>query len=208
MSKNNEGLRREVIGRVMLKPRGEWNPLENYTVLDCVVRKGSSYLCVKENISVSPDIDEGTYWQLLCSKGDKGEKGDRGEVGTNAPTFRGTWSSKSSYLYFDCVFYEGSTWLCTVPENMSTIEVPSLKAKNWQLMCKGLDYTLDKTGELIFYDSNKNISGVRTSTGYVTHGEEQLNKVINDMQSQINYLTERLKKYGLYTDGFDDDEKK
>ena len=209
---NNEGLKREVIGRVMLKPRGVWNAKLSYNVLDCVVRNGSSYVCVSDTTtSIAPEFDKnGEQWMLLCAKGDKGDTGEKGEVGTNAPNFIGEWTPQTRCRNFDCVYYKGSTWLCLLPENMAVTNPPTLNSENWRLICKGSDYTLGDDGELIFYDSSKKVSGVRTSTNYVTHGEKQLYEVINDMQTQIDYLTGRLKAYGLYSDGFEetDDYKK
>lgn len=204
---NNEGLKHEVIGRVMLKPRGVWNAKLSYNVLDCVVRNGSSYVCVSDSPTIAPESDKlGEQWTLLCAKGEKGDKGEKGEVGTNAPNFVGEWTPQTKYSNFDCVYYKGSTWLCLTDPNMSIIKPPSSNSENWRLLCKGSDYMLGDDGELIFYDSSKKVSGVRTSTDYVTHGEKPLNEVINDLQAQIDYLVGRLKAYGLYDNGFEESE--
>lgn len=70
------------LGPFRLNPRGEIKPGEKYKFLDLVTYKGSSYVNINNDtidgdasINVLPTQEEGAtkYYQLVASKGDKGE---------------------------------------------------------------------------------------------------------------------------------------
>lgn len=61
----------------------EYDPLRNYEKGNKVSYQGSSYLCKKSIVGVSPTDAE--YWLLIAAKGDKGDKGDQGEQGVQGP---------------------------------------------------------------------------------------------------------------------------
>jgi hypothetical protein len=61
------------LGKVATTPKGEYNDSIKYLKLDVVTYNGSSYVSLKESIGNLPTNTE--YWQLLASKGEKGESG-------------------------------------------------------------------------------------------------------------------------------------
>ena len=224
---NNIGNRREIIGKVIPFPRGEWSVLNTYNVMDFVIYKGSGYVCVKKNENQVPRMNE-TYWTLVCEKGDKGDKGDTGKTGPCTPVFVGTWKPDVTYEKMDVVYYDGSSWVC-IHKNLTGIKPgtkidPYMSEKDiieigiildpenkndrrtWQMICKGVDYNIDKeTGELSFYSENKDIQGVKTYTdnvyvrGTLENPEEiSLKQKLNDMQQKLDKALSLLKKYNLW----------
>lgn len=64
------------LGKVATTPKGEYNSATTYLRLDVVLYNGSSYVCLKESVGNLPTNTE--YWQLMASKGDKGDKPIKG----------------------------------------------------------------------------------------------------------------------------------
>lgn len=52
-------------GRVLILPRGEWNPNVTYNSLDLVNRNGYAYLCKKTNVNIEPSNDHPDYWHNM-----------------------------------------------------------------------------------------------------------------------------------------------
>lgn len=51
-------------GRVLIKPRGVYNPATPYEILDSVFYNGSSYICINDTLGHAP-TDSG-YWQIFA----------------------------------------------------------------------------------------------------------------------------------------------
>lgn len=63
----------KTLGKVVMTPRGEYNPLFRYTALDIVSKDGSSYIVLRDTQGIEPPHD-GNY-ALLAQKGDRGDSG-------------------------------------------------------------------------------------------------------------------------------------
>lgn len=56
-----------------------YDPSKQYRVNNKVSYQGSSYVCLKDSMGISPEVAE--YWLLIAAKGDRGEQGPRGVQG-------------------------------------------------------------------------------------------------------------------------------
>ena len=80
------------LGKVSVLPKGEYSSVIQYSRLDIVTYKGSSYLCIKDSLGI--EITNEEYWQLLAQKGDTGEtgatgaKGDKGDAGKDFSIYK------------------------------------------------------------------------------------------------------------------------
>ena len=74
---------KQVLGRVIPIPRGQYSSATSYTELDIVTDNGSSYICKKP--SQGNDTSNTEYWQLIGGKGDPGAQGQNGEQGPTGP---------------------------------------------------------------------------------------------------------------------------
>ena len=72
------------LGKVVITPKGEYDPSKTYCWLDVVRYNGSSYLARKTISGITPT--DGENYILLVAKGDKGEKGDSFEIYKTYPT--------------------------------------------------------------------------------------------------------------------------
>ena len=55
-------------GRILIMPKGDWNPGTTYDMLDLVARDGVAYLARQTNIGQDPALDTAmTYWQPFGS---------------------------------------------------------------------------------------------------------------------------------------------
>ncbi|MBR4316891.1 MAG: hypothetical protein IKP65_08030 [Alphaproteobacteria bacterium] len=73
------------IGKVAITHEGIYDDKKTYEVNTCVSYNGSTYISLKQVKNVIPSND-GVYWRLMASKGDKGEKGNDGSVSFNSLT--------------------------------------------------------------------------------------------------------------------------
>jgi hypothetical protein len=64
-----------------LSVRGTYDSCIDYRCLDIAVINGSSFVALKD----SPGACPGDGWQLLCSRGSRGERGLKGERGFIGP---------------------------------------------------------------------------------------------------------------------------
>ena len=74
------------LGPFRLNPRGEYNTTTQYQVLDLITYKGSSYICINDdiidgvsNIGIPPVGHEksSVYYQLSAQCGDKGDRAEK-----------------------------------------------------------------------------------------------------------------------------------
>ena len=75
---------KQILGRVSIIFKGEYNSTTNYEKLDIVSYNGSSYACLKDCVGVIPT--DTTYWQLVAQKGEQGEQGIQGVRGVQGAT--------------------------------------------------------------------------------------------------------------------------
>lgn len=47
------------------------------------------------------------------------------------PADKGIWNANTAYWYYDRVSYNGSLWLCVIPDGSLTMEVPSENSTHW-----------------------------------------------------------------------------
>lgn len=76
---------KQIIGRVTMMNRGEWNSSKTYDKLDIVSHNGSSYTPNRDGVSSEPPSGD---WTIIAAKGERGiqgPKGDSGEAGTVTP---------------------------------------------------------------------------------------------------------------------------
>ena len=70
---------KQILGRVSIVFKGEYNSTTNYEKLDIVSYNGSSYACLKDCVGVIPT--DTTYWQLVAESGQQGIQGIQGVQG-------------------------------------------------------------------------------------------------------------------------------
>ena len=65
-------------GRILILPKGEYNPATTYNMLDMVRYQNGTFVCKQTTTGNTPSFDSDTdYWQLLVSGSDvTGVKGD------------------------------------------------------------------------------------------------------------------------------------
>lgn len=68
-----------IIGKVAIRPMGEYNPSTEYMKLDVVQYQGSSYIVKESCIGITPA--EGIYYMLAAEKGEQGKQGIQGIQG-------------------------------------------------------------------------------------------------------------------------------
>lgn len=193
-----------------------YNVFSNYNqdmfksdLCDIVTFEGNNYICLYENLgSHSPENSKD--WVKVCEKGDVGEKG---EPGTNTPIFRGTWNKEIEYDVLDVVYYNGCSYVCLkhtdkgfAPDTPQYLDSPDAEFEiYWQLICKGIDYIIDKTGEVTF--KGNQITGIKTFTDNVYEKvtdnannsikEVPLQEIIETLRSELKYCKQILEKYQL-----------
>ena len=69
------------LGNVAIVPKGIWNATQTYEKLNTVTYNGSSYIATKP-VSAGILPTNTSYWQMIASKGDKGEIGNTGSAAT------------------------------------------------------------------------------------------------------------------------------
>lgn len=70
-----------VLGKILLIPKGDYSPTEQYVILDYVRYNKATWVCKQTCTGVEP-VD-GDYWQLLAEDGVNGTDGEDGEDGTD-----------------------------------------------------------------------------------------------------------------------------
>lgn len=75
----------QVLGKVSVTPKGDYNSATTYYALDIVGYKGGSYLAMKEVTGIDPSNDQ-TNWMQLSGPGLPGEQGPKGDTGPQGET--------------------------------------------------------------------------------------------------------------------------
>ena len=85
-------------------PMGTYSSSTSYVKNNIVTYSGNGYICKQSCKGKTPGTTAGAdYWQLIASKGDKGDSG-------TGLTFRGTYSSTASYTKDDAVTDGHAIW--------------------------------------------------------------------------------------------------
>jgi hypothetical protein len=83
------------LGRAGLRMRGPFDAAGEYLANDVVTRNGSSFVATRDRPGPCP----GEGWELLCSRGGRGERGPAGPRGQNGP--RGTPAPEIKHWLID-----------------------------------------------------------------------------------------------------------
>ena len=75
---------KKTLGRIFPVPEGEYSASKTYKELSIVTYNGNSYICKKQSSGNEPTNT--TYWQLMASKGEKGNPGADGSSTTVSAT--------------------------------------------------------------------------------------------------------------------------
>lgn len=198
--------RREIIGRVLPNPRGEWDLRTEYKRLDFVLYAGSGYVALVDNEDVLPGTSSET-WLMIVERGEKGEKGETGNPGNL--TYIGQWNEDETYYKLNIVQYNGDAWICTCDETTGVIPgyIPSEEdddvdlntwTPSWELMVKGVDYRFED-GEFMLLDDGQ-MKGVKTFTECVYDKESnaRLDDILANMNKKLNFCQQMLERYSLW----------
>jgi len=103
--------------------KGTWLALANYAINDVVTYNNSSYISIQNGTNQNP-ATQTAYWSLVALAGTNG---------TNGVSFiwRGTWVSATSYAVNDVVFYNNSSYICTVAT--ASVTPPDILTSNWAI---------------------------------------------------------------------------
>lgn len=103
--------------------RGAWSGATAYVVDDLVSLNGSAYICKLGHTNQTPP--NGTYWDLVASKGDQGVRG---------MTWRGAWSSVTAYVTDDAVYYLGRAFIALQSSTNQTPPSSATSNSYWSLV--------------------------------------------------------------------------
>ena len=99
-----------------------WNSSSTYSSTDVVFWLGSSWKSLaNSNSNNQPDISP-SWWELLAQQGSPGI------------TWQGQWNSAQTYNVEDGVEYQGSSYVCVIP---NTNQIPSTSSAYWNLFAQG-----------------------------------------------------------------------
>lgn len=107
----------EIIGRIMMNFRGDYDTAKSYTRLDTVMYEGSTYVCKVDATGVEPT--DTTHWQLIARKGDpgstgatgpQGPKGDKGDPGPAGADYM-AWKIINDVTDLNTLRTDGRYWL-------------------------------------------------------------------------------------------------
>lgn len=116
-----------------LKPQGPWLVGTTYTIQDLVERNGNAYVSkVEGNTGNDPALDtEEVHWSLFVTKGETGA----GEAGPPGSTWRGPYSSGTTYKVRDAVQRAGSTYISVSEANKGNDPATDGEV-HWQLVAE------------------------------------------------------------------------
>lgn len=112
--------------------KGTWAAGTTYAAADVVTLNGSTYVATAASTGQDPSATPGS-WSLWAAKGDPGAAGTNGTNGTNGTsfTYRGTWSSATTYVVNDVVTSSGSSYIATA---VNTNLTPASNPGSWSVL--------------------------------------------------------------------------
>lgn len=111
--------------------KGAWSNSAAYVIDDIVSINGSAYICILANTNQSPP--NGTYWQLLASKGTDGTNGTNGTNGAKGMNWKGTYNPATAYVLDDAVAYNGASYICI---QAGTGKQPDTNPTYWAILAQ------------------------------------------------------------------------
>ena len=58
-----------IAGRVLIMPKGDWNPTTDYNMLDLVRHNNASWISKRANKGVEPSEANNEDWQIMAKDG-------------------------------------------------------------------------------------------------------------------------------------------
>jgi hypothetical protein len=141
--------------------RGTWSSATTYALNDAVQLNGTSYISTQAgNLNEEPDTDP-TFWSTLAQIGATGATGPTGSTGATGAagatgatgpngvigpagptgptgaqglTWRGTWSSATTYALNDAVQFNGTSYISTQAGNLN--EEPDTNPAFWNTLAQ------------------------------------------------------------------------
>ena len=133
-------------GRILIMPRGDWDNLTTYDMLDLVSYSGVAYLARQQSVGINPATDTSlTYWQPFGSASSIATTSTPGLVMPDGATIT-----------------VDATGLIEVPIDGTTIQIDSSTNKLKAMVDKALSALTDvnissaANGQLLQYDSSSN----------------------------------------------------
>jgi hypothetical protein len=101
--------------------RGVYSATATYAKNDIVTFGGSTYMAAVDAVTSSTPSGTNSNWLVVATQGTKGDKGDKGDQGIQGIqglqgqgySWKGNWSNLTSYIAYDCVQYNGTSYVCT-----------------------------------------------------------------------------------------------
>lgn len=174
-------IKKEVIGKIIPSPKGDWNEKDTYDRMDFVMYDGCGYVCRQKHENKRPDMFK-SIWVKVTERGEKGLRGERGDNFLYRPVYKGVWKPNEQYDMFDTVFFRGSGWMCL--HAMSLGETPGfvsekcpavkLEAENYSNKYGNIHVEKILTGDNLEEDiiSGKRLVEARNNDWIVFHDVE------------------------------------
>ena len=100
--------------------KGCWSPEILYEKNEIVCHNSAVYIAINCNSNVDPCTEQ-YDWDLMIQKCDCLE-------------WKGTWNETTLYVNFNLVYYNGSTYICVLP-NLN--EIPDISSSFWNIFAQG-----------------------------------------------------------------------
>lgn len=113
---------KQILGRVSIIFKGEYNSTTNYEKLDIVSYNGSSYACLKDCVGIIPT--DTTYWQLVAQKGEQGEQGIQGIAGQDGKDGQNGQNGQDGYTPVRGIDYWTEEDVATIQQYIDNQLVP------------------------------------------------------------------------------------
>lgn len=115
---------------------GAWDKDRTYFPGDAVSFLKSSYICIKECKGTMPTTP--SAWDVLAAGGQRGPGGGNGApgqsiVGPQGLTWRGAYSSGTSYAKNDAVRFNGSSYIAL---RITVGDTPNISPLDWDLLAE------------------------------------------------------------------------
>lgn len=179
--------------------QGTWSSATVYAMRDAVFYSGSTYIALSASSNIQPGTDP-SVWSLIAQRGDPAPTGATGAAGSTGPagatgatgaagatgatgstgptgatgpaglSWKGTWSSSTSYAVNDAVYYSGSSYIAVAT---NTNQQPDTNTSQWNLLSlKGTDGSGGGASSVVYSGTGfagtwNNAGGYITGVGYL-----------------------------------------
>ena len=173
-------------GRILIMPKGDWNPSTTYDMLDLVARNGVAYLARQTNIGQDPALDTAmTYWQPFGSASAIATTSSPGLVMPDGDTIAIDGSGlinvniDNNTIVYDSVNHYLKAVVSSALANLTDVNVTS--AQNGQALI--YDTTSQKWENTTLYGDGIALSSLDATT--VTSAIGTLNTNVGNLQSDM-----------------------